>query len=191
MDGAHAPGHIPIDVEAIGADFYTGNCHKWLSSPKGAGFLHVREEAQSLVEPLIISWDSVAEAWNDRHGWTGTHDPAPYLSVPAAIAFQAEHRWDDVRSRCHALAVRAAHELTELLGTEAFAASEDEYVQMVAVRLPPCDAEAVGRRLYDEDKVEVVAQEWRGEPSLRVSFQGYNDESDLEALLQALPRALR
>ena len=78
-----------------------------------------------------------------------------------------------------------------MLGTEAFAASEDEYVQMVALRLPPCDAEAVGRRLYEEDRIEVVAQEWRGEPSLRVSFQGYNDESDLEALVEALLRALR
>ena len=95
-----------------------------------------------------------------------------------------------MRARCHALA-RAATELTALLGTEAFAASEDDYVQMVALRLPPCDADAVGRRLYAEDRIEVVAQEWRGEPSLRVSFQGYNDDSDLDALLEALPRALR
>jgi isopenicillin-N epimerase len=191
VDGAHAPGHIALDVEAIGADFYTGNCHKWLSSPKGAAFLHVREQEQASIEPSIVSWDSVEEAWNNRHRWTGTHDPAAQLSVPAAIAFQAEHNWDAVRVRCHALAVRAAHELTELLGTTAFAASEDEYVQMVAVRLPPCDTEAVARRLYDEHRVEVVVQDWRGEPSLRASFQGYNDDSDLDALLEALPRALR
>jgi isopenicillin-N epimerase len=191
VDGAHAPGHIAVDVGAIGADFYAGNCHKWLCSPKGAGFLHVREEHQALAEPMIISWDSVEEAWNNRQRWTGTHDPAAHLSVPAAIDFQAEHDWVDVRARCHALAVRAAQELTELLGTEAFAATEDEYVQMVAVRLPPCDAEAVRRRLFDEHKVEVVVQDWRGEPSLRASFQGYNDDSDLDALLEALPRALK
>jgi isopenicillin-N epimerase len=190
VDGAHAPGHIPIDVDAIGADFYAGNCHKWLCSPKGAGFLHARPEVQALVEPLVVSWDSVEEAWNDRQRWTGTHDPSAILSVPAAIDFQAEHGWVDIRARCHALAVSAARELTQLLGTDTFAASEDEYVQMVAVRLPPCDAEAVGRRLYDEERIEVVAQEWRGEPSLRASFQGYNDESDLEALLEALPRML-
>jgi isopenicillin-N epimerase len=191
VDGAHAPGQIALNLAALGADFYTGNCHKWLCSPKGAGFLHVRPDAQALLEPLAVSWDWPEAAWNDRHRWTGTRDPSPHLAVAAAIDFQAEHGWDDVRARCHALAQRAAAELTALLGTETFAASENEYVQMVALRLPPCDATAVGRRLYAEDRIEVVAQEWCGEPSLRVSFQGYNDDNDLDALLEALPRALR
>jgi isopenicillin-N epimerase len=191
VDGAHAPGQIALDLDALGADFYTGNCHKWLCSPKGAGFLHVRADAQALVEPVAVSWDSVEDAWNDRHRWTGTRDPSAYLAVPAAIDFQAEHDWSAVRTHCHALAARAAHELTDLLGTTTFAASGDEYVQMVALRLPPCDADELGRRLFQQDRIEVVAQDWRGEPSLRVSFQGYNDENDLAALLEALPRALR
>ena len=191
VDGAHAPGHIALDLDALGADFYAGNCHKWLCSPKGAGFLHVHPEAQARLEPLAVSWDWAEPAWNDRHRWSGTRDPSPHLAVAAAIDFQAEHRWGEVRARCHALAERAAAELTTLLGTETYAASADEYVQMVALRLPPCDADAIGRRLYTEDRIEVVVQEWRGEPSLRVSFQGYNDDSDLDALLEALPRALR
>jgi isopenicillin-N epimerase len=153
--------------------------------------VHVRQDAHALLEPLAVSWDWAEDAWNDRHRWAGTRDPSPHLAVAAAIGFQADHGWDDVRARCHALAARAGSELTALLGTETFAASDDEYVQMVALRLPPCDADAVGRRLYAEDRIEVVAQEWRGEPSLRVSFQGYNDDSDLDALLEALPRALR
>jgi isopenicillin-N epimerase len=189
VDGAHTPGQIALDVHAIGADFYAGNCHKWLCSPKGAGFLHVRPDAQPLLEPLTISWDWGEDAWADRHRWTGTRDPSPQLTVPAAIDFQAAHDWGAVRHRCHELAMSAARELTEL-GMEPLATNDDEYVQMVALRLPPCDAEELGLGLYREHRIEVLAQDWRGRPTLRVSFQGYNDESDLDALLSALRQLL-
>jgi isopenicillin-N epimerase len=191
VDGAHAPGQVAVDVDAVGADFYAGNCHKWLCAPKGAGFLHVREEAQALLEPLAYSWDWPQGTFAERHRWSGTRDPSPWLAVPAAIDFQAEHDWDAVRARCHRLAVRAREELTALLGTTAYAEHDDEFVQMVSVRLPPCDTDDVRRRLFDEHRIEVAASEWRGEPKLRVSFQGYNDDSDLDALLEALPRVLR
>jgi len=190
VDGAHAPGQIALDLGAIGADFYAGNCHKWLCSPKGAGFLHARPEVQPLLEPLVVSWDWAADTWADRHRWAGTRDPSPHLAVPAAIDFQAQHGWDDVRARCHELGVRAQRELTELLGTEPYAEHEDEFVQMVAVRLPPCEPLELHARLFDENRIEVVCDEWRDEPFIRVSFQGYNDESDLEALLRALPELL-
>ncbi len=189
VDGAHAPGQIALDVGAVGADFYAGNCHKWLCAPKGAGFLHARREAQPLLEPLAVSWDWPAGEWAERFRWTGTHDPAPHLAVPAAIDFQADHDWDAVRSRCHDLAAHAVRELSDL-GMEPLAASDDEFVQMVAVRLPPCDAEALSLRLFRERRIEVLAQTWRGSPILRVSFQGYNDESDLDALLTALRELL-
>lgn len=190
VDGAHAPGQIALDVTAVDADFYVGNFHKWLCAPKGAAFLHARPSAQPLLEPLAVSWDWSAETWADRHRWNGTRDPSAHLAVPAAIDFQAEHAWDDVRARCHALAVRVERELIAL-GAEPLAENGDEFVQMVAVRLPPCDPVEVARRLFDEDRIEVLAQTWQGSPVLRVSFQGYNDESDLEALVAALPRALR
>jgi isopenicillin-N epimerase len=186
VDGAHAPGQIALDLATVGADFYAGNCHKWLCAPKGAGFLHVRPEVQPLLEPLAVGWDWTADEWAERHRWTGTHDPSAHLAVPAAIDFQADHGWDTVRERCHALAARAAAQLSEQLGTEPFAARDDEFVQMVAVRLPPCDAEALAMRLYRERRIEVLAQSWRSVPTLRVSFQGYNDEGDLGALLTAL-----
>jgi isopenicillin-N epimerase len=191
VDGAHAPGQIALDVAAIGADFYTGNCHKWLCAPKGAGFLYVRPESQAQLEPPIVSWDWPAQAWADRFRWTGTHDPTAHLAVPAAIDFQAEHAWDEVRSRCHDLAARAARDVAELLGTEPFPENDGEFAQMVSVRLPPCDAEELCLRLAHERRIEVAAQTWRGEPTLRVSFQGYNGDADLEALLEALPGMIR
>ena len=185
VDGAHAPGQIPLDLATLGADYYAGNCHKWLCSPKGAGFLYVRREVQSMLEPLVVTWDWPSEDWADRYRWTGTHDPSAHLAVPAAIDFQAANDWDSVRARCHELAVLATSELGDL-GLEPYAVSDDEFAQMVAFRLPPCDAEALGRRLLHEHRIEVPAQEWRGEPTLRVSFQGYNDESDLRVLVDAL-----
>jgi isopenicillin-N epimerase len=192
VDGAHAPSQLDLDLEAIGADWYTGNCHKWLSSPKGAGFLHVRPEQQAALEPAAVSWDWAEESWADRHRWHGTKDPASYLAVPAAIDFQAEHDWTSVRERCHTLAARARTELSNAFGTEPLAASPNEFVQMATVRLPgSSDAEALGKRLIREHRIEVWSQEWRGDPLLRVSFQGYNDESDLDALLEAVPRALQ
>ncbi len=86
VDGAHVPGHIPLDVEAVGADVYAGNCHKWLCAPKGSGFLWARPEHQEWIEPLVISWGYHEDAdFGERHGWQGTRDPAAYLAVPKAI----------------------------------------------------------------------------------------------------------
>jgi isopenicillin-N epimerase len=190
VDGAHAPGHLDLDLEALDADWYTGNCHKWLCAPKGAGFLHVRHERQAELEPVAVSWDWPLEVWADRHRWHGTRDPSPYLAVPAAIDFQRAHGWEDVRRRCRALALRARRELSEALGTEPLAEREHDVLQMVTVRLPPCDPFELGVRLAHERRIEVLAQNWHGQPILRASFQGYNDEDDLEALLAALRREL-
>lgn len=87
--------------------------------------------------------------------------------------------------------MRAKRELAGLLGTEPYAESDDEFVQMVSVRLPECEPEDVHARLFREERIEVVCDTWRGEPFTRICFQGYNDEHDLEALLEALPRVLR
>ena len=95
-----------------------------------------------------------------------------------------------MRERCRGLALEARRELSDLLGTEPFAANESELLQMVSVRLPQCDSHALWLRLAREHRIEVLAQDWRGEPLLRVSFQGYNDADDLDALLVALRKEL-
>ena len=190
VDGAHAPGQVTLELERLGADWYAGNCHKWLCAPKGAGFLHARPERQAELEPLVVSWDWALDEWADRHRWHGTHDPSPYLAVPAAIDFQEEHRWDDVRRRCRSLALLARRELAELFAAEPLAENEGEVLQMATVRLPPCNPFELGARLAHEHRVEVLAQEWRRQPVLRVSFQGYNDEEDLAALSVALRKEL-
>jgi isopenicillin-N epimerase len=191
VDGAHAPGQIPLELETLGADFYTGNCHKWLCAPKGSGFLHARPERQDLLEPLVVSWDWEEEAAFDaRRRWLGTRDPAAWLAVPAAIRFQAEHEWDEVRVRCHALAVSVRERLAELFGLEPLTPSEGSFVQMVGVALPPCDIVEIQRRLLDEYRIEVVLFELADVPLIRVSLQGYNGEEDVDALVAALAEIL-
>jgi len=186
VDGAHAPGQVDVDLDALGADFYSGNCHKWLCAPKGAGFLWARPEHQAMLAPLVLGWSEREDTFAARHRWQGTHDPAAYLSVPAAIRFLAAHDWDDVRRRCHGLAVEAGRRLAAL-GLVQVAPDGSWLGQMVAVELPVgCDPDELKRRLYDGHRVEVPVQSWHGRALLRASFQGYNDEDDLDALVAAL-----
>jgi isopenicillin-N epimerase len=188
VDGAHGPGQLPVDLDALGADAYAGNCHKWLGAPKGAGFLWAAPGLRDLLEPLIVSWGWEREtAFAARHRWHGTLDPAAWLAVPDAIDFQAEHDWDEVRSRCHGLAAQAQSAVAELAGIEP---PPGPFAQMSAAQLPPCDPAEVQRRLHEEHRIEVVCHEWEGRPLIRVSFQGYNDRHDLDRLLEALPRVV-
>lgn len=185
VDGAHAPGQIPLALESLGADVYTGNCHKWLCAPKGSAFLYVHPDAQDKIEPHLVSWDwEEEEGFAARQRWQGTRDPAAWLAVPDAIDFQAEHDWDSVRSRCHELAREARHRLADLLRTEPVTA--EPFAQMVGIALSPCDPGALERRLFDEHRIETLGLRLGETPILRVSFQGYNDAADLDALETAL-----
>jgi len=208
IDGAHAPGQIPVDLTALGADFYTGNCHKWLCAPKGAAFLHARRELQSLLEPLVVSWGWRSETsgpsrFIDEQQWQGTRDIAAYLSVPAAIQFQADHDWPRVQARCHALVQAARQAIGSLTGLAPLTPdSPSWYAQMVTLRLPDWvarqrradaqrpAAEVLHRRLYDEFAIEVPILTWHGGLFVRISVQGYNTQADVDALVIALAALL-
>jgi isopenicillin-N epimerase len=192
VDGAHAPGHIPLHLDTLGADFYIGNCHKWFLAPKGAGFLYARPERQALLQPLIVSWGWESEnpgssPFQDYFGWLGTKDPASYLSVPAAIAFQREHDWDTVRLACHDLASSARQQITALVGSEPICPDSSQWWgQMCAIPLPDGDAPRLHRRLREEWNIEIPVTSWHGRRLIRISLQGYNSPADVERLLTAL-----
>ncbi len=192
VDGAHAPGQIPLHLDTLGVDFYVGNCHKWLSAPKGAGLLYARPERQALLKPLIVSWGWESEVpgvsqFQDYFGWIGTKDPASYLSVPAAIAFQREHDWDTVRLACHELASSARQQITALVGCEPICPDSPQWWgQMCAIPLPDGDASALQQRLRDEWSIEIPVFSWHGRRLIRPSLQGYNGPADVERLLTAL-----
>jgi len=191
VDGAHGPGQLPLDLEALGADFYAGNCHKWLCAPKGAGFLHVRPERQGRVDGAIVGWGYGEPAtFVSRTERQGTRDAAAYLAVPDAIAFQRARGWDGVQARCRALTVEVREELCALLGTEPIAAP-GLLAQMASVRLPTrCDGAELERRLWVEHRIEVPATRPQKD-LLRISVAAYTSREDVERLLDALPQALR
>ncbi|MCS6937661.1 MAG: aminotransferase class V-fold PLP-dependent enzyme [Roseiflexaceae bacterium] len=206
IDGAHALGQIDLDMEAIGADFYGGNCHKWLCAPKGAGFLYARPERQAILEPLIVSWGwqprhpmrssflayPEGASFRDYYEWMGTDDPSAFLSVPAAIDFQNANDWSAVRHACHELLADASRRIVEL--TERAPLTPDGiewWVQMRALPLPPCDPKQIQARLWNECHIEVPCFEWEGIPLIRISIQAYNTPADIDRLLEGLGRILR
>ena len=198
IDGAHAPGQIPLDLEATGADFYAGNCHKWMLCPKGAGFLYSRPEVQHLVEPLVVSraFEPEKELSDqpmvDYFTWTGTRDPAAFLSIPSAIAFMEKYHWDEVRQQCHALLHWAISQICDLTGLEPFyPLDSDFYAQMGCAPLPPVtDLPAFRRRLYDDYHIVIPIIQWNGRLFARISVQGYTTKTDIEVLLKVLSQLL-
>ena len=194
IDGAHAPGQVDLRLEQLGADFYTGNLHKWLCAPKGSGFLYARRDRQALLNPLIVSWGWESETpgpsqFIDHFTWLGTADPSAYLSVPAAIEFQRQWNWPRVREACHALAVAGRRRLEEVTGMPTLS-PESNYVQMCSIELPAGSIEKLGTRLFDEYKVEVPLTRWDNREFLRISIQAYNSVEDVDRLVDALERLI-
>ncbi len=202
VDGAHVPGHIPLNLHELGCDLYTGAPHKWLMAPKGSAFLYARREVQSWLEPLVVSW-----GWGDEtiapspgmgetqfvsfHQWQGTRDLAAFLATPAAIEFQREHHWDEVRERCRALAVETRRRVNQVTGLESISPESDEWFnQLVTIRVPPMDLAQLKTRLYGEFKIEVPVVMWNNQHFIRVSYQGYNTEEDMEKLVAATKKIL-
>jgi isopenicillin-N epimerase len=118
IDGPHAIAQIPLDINALGCDFYTASCHKWLCAPFGSGFLRVAPRWQQHVRPPVLSWGRIPptkiNAWSDEFVWSGTRDPSAYLSIPAAIEFLENVGLDFFRQRTHWLAQYARQMLLEM-----------------------------------------------------------------------------
>ena len=199
IDGAHAPGQLRLDLAAVGADFYAGNCHKWMLCPKGAGFLYSRPEVQHLVEPLVVSRayepekvSSGGHPMVDYFTWTGTRDPAAFLSIPAAIAFMEKYHWDEVRQQCHTLLRQAIHRICNLTGMDPlYPLDSDFYAQMGIAPLPPVtDLAALGKRLYEEYHIVMPIIQWKGRLVARISVQGYTSQADIDVLLRVLGHLL-
>ena len=184
VDGAHVPGQLSLDVEAVGADVYAGNCHKWLGAPKGSGFLWARPEHQEWIEPLVVSWGYHEDAdFGERHGWQGTRDPAAYLAVPRAIEL---HGTFDA-ARAEALADEVEKGLAPF-GLRPLRGARAPFMRALTVRTG--DPDELWQRLYDEHRVEVPVYAWEDIARLRVSVGPYNDEADVERLVDAVRAVL-
>ncbi len=202
IDGAHAPGQIDLDLQAVAADYYTGNCHKWLCGPKGTAFLHVRQEHQRHIDATVLSWgyvDGTAghsgfDAYLGHTGlerrlqWQGTRDLAPFLAVPSALAFQRANNWSAVRQACHDQAVSLLHRCCARSGLSPIA-PDAAHGQMVPIPVQATDPEGLRQWLFEQHRIEVPVTTHGGQVFVRVSVQGYNTSVDLEALFEALGSA--
>ena len=190
VDGAHAPGAIPLDVPSLAVDWYTGNLHKWAYSPRSSAVLWTAPERQETLHHTVISW-GLDQGMAQEFDWPGTRDPTPHLAAPAGIAFMCELGVDNVQRYSHELAWNAGREMaarwnSTLLGPE------DMIGTMVAVPLPGRlgstrdDGIRVRDALLFDHGIEVHVYAWKERLRVRVSAQIYNEMADVERLINAL-----
>jgi isopenicillin-N epimerase len=205
VDGAHAPGMLPLDLRAIDAAYYAGNLHKWVCAPKGAAFLYVRENRRASVRPISISHGASSDR-RDRSrfliefDWVGTDDPTAILSVPESLrvmASLADGGWPEIRRRNHELALRARDTLIDAL--QIGKPAPDEMIGSMAA-VPIADSTFTAHSLFGNDplqdvlfdkyQIEVPIVLWPSWPKrvIRVSAQVYNEAAEYEKLAEALVR---
>ena len=201
VDGAHAPGMVPVDVAAVGAPYYVGHGHKWLCAPKGAAFLWVREDRRAEVEPPVLSLGPAREAAPEdpylaSFSWNGTDDLTPCYCLPFALEHlgsQVEGGWPGLMARNRRLALEARRLLCSRLGV-ALPAPDEMIGSLAAVPLPNSHEEPRGGfdplqlRLLEEHRIEVPVVRWPAPPRrlLRLSAQLYNTVADYERVAAAL-----
>jgi isopenicillin-N epimerase len=208
VDGAHAPGMLPLDLGALGAAYYTGNCHKWVCAPKGTAFLHVRRDRQAGIRPLSISHGANSPR-RDRSpfrlefDWTGTQDPTPFLAVPEAIRHLGAllpGGWPALMARNRELALTARRLLADALGTPP-PCPEEMVGSLAAMPLPDAleppspttpRQDPLQRALFGHFGIEVPVMVWPAFPRrlVRVSAALYNEPDHVARLAEALKRLL-
>jgi isopenicillin-N epimerase len=194
VDGAHAPGALALDLPATGADWYTGNLHKWAMAPRSCGILWAPAERRRDLHPTVISW-GYQLGFDAEFDWVGTRDPSAWLAAPAGIAFMHDIGIDAMRTWNHSLAWGSACMLAYRWKLE-LPQDEEMVGCMVSVPMPERFGTtlAAGHRLKDallyEDGIEAQILEFRGRLLWRLAAQVYNDADDvLRAALAIEKRA--
>jgi isopenicillin-N epimerase len=192
IDGAHAPGQLPVDIDALGADYYAGNLHKWAFAPRSCGILWAKRELQAPLHPPILSW-GLGKGFTAEFDWVGTRDPSPWLAAPAGIAFAKALGLDEMRRYNHDLAWRAAVDLTKAWNVP-LERDEASVASMVTIELPRAlgstaeDSARLRDTLLAEDKIEVQTAARHDRLWVRMCAQVYNDWSDIERLRDTVRR---
>jgi len=198
IDGAHAPGMVPLALSDLGAAYYTGNAHKWLCAPKGAAFLHVRRDRQAGLHPLVIS-HGYTQGFHAEFDWTGTCDPTPWLCIPEAIRYMGgllPGGWPELMARNRALALQARDVLCTALRLDA-PVPDGMIGSMASVPLPAAAPGSPAARLDSDALCEWFRERgirtWlypHPVPLLRVSAQVYNNIDQYGQLATLLTEAL-
>jgi len=205
IDGAHAPAFVPLNLDAIDADFYGSNCHKWLLAPTGSGFMYLHPRSMDQLQPLQVSWGyrpdprklDEREEWGSTYRlrqfeFEGTRDPCPWLTVPTAIDFQAGIGFDRIRARIRTLTAHVREQLTGLAGLRPHTPDHPElHGALTAFRLPAgTDGVQLRQQLWEQHRIEIAIVERPDGLLLRTSTHFYNTEDEVERLAHALAELL-
>ena len=195
IDGAHAPGQINVNLKDIDADFYVGNCHKWMLSPKGVGFVYVARKWEDNIRPPAISWGNISSGTNRlllENDWQGTTDISPILAVEDSITFLEENQWfNRVIPECSKLIDEFNTTILDVTGMRSLYEKNDfEPPQMRSFLLPDGNHSSLHNRLFHDFMIELPVFMDFEDHFFRVSVQAYNNRSDLERLIDALKELL-
>jgi len=207
LDAAHGPGIVPLNLSELGAAYCTGNCHKWLCTPKGSAFLHIRSDLKKKIRPLSISHGASLEGSDQERfefefGWPGTQDPTPWLCIPLAIDFMGdlvEGGWPAIMERNRNLTIQARKILCDAIGTTE-PVPESMVSSIASVEMPgdgevgamSMEGDPFHNLLLDEYGIQVPVFPWRhhGIRYIRVSAQLYNSLEEYHYLAECLRRTL-
>lgn len=192
VDGAHVPAHIPLDLQDLKADVYTGACHKWMLTPKGSSFLYLRKEYQEHFDPLIVSWGYDSDhpshsKFQDYHQMQGTRDFSAFLTIPKALEFLKENNWEKVSAHCHQLVVNNYEKVCEVLNTQPICPVNNQFLgQMASTPITVKDPAGLQRMLFERYQVEIPVMVHGDRTFIRFSINAYNAQEDIDKLLAAL-----
>ncbi len=192
VDGAHAPGHIPLNLTTLNADIYTGACHKWMMAPKGCTFLYVRKALQNQFDPLVISWGYKSTSpspskFLDYHQTQGTRDFSAFCTVPTVIDFMEKHQWEAVSSICRTMVQENALPFCTLLKTQPLAPVNDDFIgQLFSIPIKTASPVLLKECLFEKYKIEIPVMPHANNVYLRYSIQAFNTQSDLDKLTDAV-----
>ncbi len=192
IDGAHAPGQVPLNLSTLQADIYTGACHKWMMAPKGCTFLYVTPILQNQFDPLVISWgfNSTSPSnsrFLDYHQTQGTRDFSAFCTIPSVIQFMEEYNWPSVAKACRELVHTNVLHFCSLLNTAPLAPITDDFIlQLCSIPIKAPKPEELKDILFEKYNIEIPIMLHANKVYMRYSIQAFNSQKDLDILTDAL-----
>lgn len=192
VDGAHVPGHIALDISTLGADIYTGACHKWMMAPKGCSFLYASPQVQEWLEPLVVSWGYgnptfMHSRFQDYHQQQGTRDFSAFLTIPACISFMNTYNWLEESAKCKAMIMQQTPRFAELLLTSPHAPINATFFgQMCSLEIGTSQPEHIKQMLYNQFRIEIPVMPHGDKVFIRFSLNAFNTLEDLDRLYVAI-----
>ena len=190
IDGAHVPGQIELNIHKLGCDFYTGALHKWMCGPKGTSFLYVKKEHQNWIKPVVYSWgkngdDPESSEFLQNFQWQGTRDMSAFLTVPKIIEYFFS-KIERSRSKSKKIIQGSIQQFQSVLRTEPISNGNEFLGQMISYPIPKNTDKNLKMTLWQKYRIEIPVFEWNNKKFIRLSIHLYNDQKDIDSLMNAL-----